>query len=133
MRNSVCDGSKCACPKNHYLSADETSCIPLPEKVMGSCQTEKGCQLVPNTYCSVEGVCKCMPGFSLIGDKCVSTIGGLCITHSDCPDLNSECIGHECRCKQHYYPLSTNKTVCLPEALCKFSLHFLTNISLMKH
>ncbi|KAG8039549.1 hypothetical protein G9C98_008192, partial [Cotesia typhae] len=117
VRNSVCDGSKCACPKNDYLSADETSCIPLPEKVMGSCQTEKDCQLVPNTYCSVEGVCKCMPGFSLIGDKCVSTIGGLCTEHSDCPDLNSKCISHECRCKQHYYPLSTNKTVCLPEAL----------------
>ncbi|XP_044592900.1 fibrillin-1-like [Cotesia glomerata] len=117
VKNSVCDGSKCACPNNHYLSANERSCIPLPEKVMGSCQTKKGCQLIPNTYCSVESVCQCMPGFLQINDKCVSTIGGLCTEHSDCPDLNSECMGHECRCKQHYYPSFTNKTVCLPVAL----------------
>ncbi|XP_044592899.1 multiple epidermal growth factor-like domains protein 6 [Cotesia glomerata] len=121
VKNSVCDGSKCACPNNHYLSANERSCIPLPEKVMGSCQTKKGCQLIPNTYCSVESVCQCMPGFLLINDKCVSTIGGLCTEHSDCPDLNSECMGQECRCKQHYYP-STNKTVCLPVALVANSI-----------
>ncbi|XP_008560675.1 prion-like-(Q/N-rich) domain-bearing protein 25 isoform X2 [Microplitis demolitor] len=93
--NAICQSSRCQCEYGYYETYG--LCRKYAEKVEGDCRTNKTCELLDHTSCSISNKCRCLPSYINVNGTCRKHIH---MKNSAEPELTVK--KHTCQA-DHYY------------------------------
>ncbi|XP_057337116.1 prion-like-(Q/N-rich) domain-bearing protein 25 [Microplitis mediator] len=107
--NSDCIDNKCQC-KPQFEPESNNQC--LSKYLRNQCNTDKDCEKINNSRCSLNKSCVCKQGYiGINGTTCAPALGEHCMVSEECAVDDSTCVNNKCQCQSNFNPF--DKSLCI--------------------